>query len=107
MNFLKPNKLKIILTLPLLFLGIYATFSFMIWTSIGIETTLLDHLLAASLTDTVFQLLSVGGIAGLIIGNFLAVFTPVIILLTLVGVFQLFWSYFLSCLFVLVYKKLS
>ena len=107
MNFLKPSKLKIILTIPLLVVGIYATFSFMVGTSIGMETNLLDYLLVGGSIDIVFQLLSAGGIIGLLFGGFLVAFTPPVILLVLAGIFQLFWSYFLSCLFIFLVKKLS
>ena len=106
MNFLKPSKLKIILTIPLLVIGIYATFSFMVGTSIGMGTNLLDYLLAGGSIGIVFQLSSVGGIIGLLFGGFLVAFTPPVILFVLAGTFQLFWSYFLSCLLVFLGKKL-
>ena len=67
----------------------------------------LDYLLVGGSIDIVFQLLSAGGIIGLLFGGFLVAFTPPVILLVLAGIFQLFWSYFLSCLFIFLVKKLS
>jgi len=106
MNFLKPNKLKIILIIPFIIVGTYATFSFMVGASIGTEITLIDYLLAGNFISTIFQLFGAGGIVGLIFGDFLASFTPVIILIVLTGIIQLFWSYFLSCLLVFLGKKI-
>ena len=105
-KFLKINKLRIILAVIFFVLGVYGTFSFALWTSFGWDTTITDALLGGS---TVLQLLSVGGITGLVLGNFLSVFAdiiPVVVFIIIAGVFQLLWSYFLSCLIVFSGKKL-
>ena len=81
-------------------------FSFMMGISLGMDSTITSVLLSGGLFDTLLELLSVGGIIGLVLGNFLATFTPPIILITIAGVIQLFWSYLLSCLFVFAGKKL-
>lgn len=105
-KFFKINKLKIILTVIFFALGVYGTFSFALFTSFGWDTTITDTLLAGSFVDTVLQLLSVGGIVGLILGNFLASFTPIIVLIIIIGILQLLWSYVLSYLVVLIGRKL-
>lgn len=106
MNFLKLAKLKIILTIPLFVVGVLATFAFATATSIGIDSTITSVLLSGGIVDTFLELLSVGGIVGLVLGNFLATFTPVGVLMAIAGIMQLIWSYFLSCLFVFLGKKL-
>lgn len=104
--FTKPSKLKIILTVPLFIIGVLGVFSFMVGASLGMDSTIASVLLSGGLVDTFLELLSTGGIIGLILGNFLPTFIPVIILIFTVGIFQLLWSYFLSCLFVFLGKKL-
>lgn len=106
MNFLKPAKLKIILTIPVFIVGVYTTFSFAVAMSLGMDSTITNVLLSGGIVDTFFELLSVGGIVGLVLGNFLASFTPVGVLMAIVVIMQLIWSYFLSCLFVFLGKKL-
>lgn len=106
MNFLKPAKLKIILTTLLFIVGVLSTFVFAMATSIGIDSTITSVLLSGGIVETFLELLSVGGIAGLILGNFLATFTPVAVLIAIAGIFQLIWSYFLSCLIIFFGKKL-
>ena len=105
MIFLKLTKIKIILTTLLFIVGIYGVFSFMVGTSLGMDSTITSVLLSGGLFDTLLELLSVGGIIGLVLSNFLAMFTPPIILIIIAGIIQLFWSYFLSCLFIFLGKK--
>ena len=94
MNFLKPSKLKIILTIPLFVVGVFATILFMFLA--------LGDLLDGGFFDRVFQILSFGGIIGLMLVDFL----PTITLAVLAGIIHLFWSYFLSCSLVFLGRKL-
>ena len=103
MNLLKPTKLKIILAIPLLVLGAYGAFSFVIGLGLGMDTNIANLLLSGGLIESFFDLLSVGGILGLFIPSFIP--GGISILLTII--FQIFWSYFLSCLLVFLVKSYS
>ena len=101
MNFLKPTKLKIILAIPLLVLGAYGAFSFMIGLGLGMDTSIANLLLSGGLIESFFDLLSVGGILGLFIPSVIPGSLSILFTVTC----QTFWSYFLSCLLVFFGKK--
>ena len=110
MKFLDSSKLQIILAILFVSLGILGTIIFAIGTSMtGIDLTIKEVLsgaLGVGFISIILQLLSVGGIIGLILISFLDPFNPPIIFIFIVGMLQVFWSLFLSYLFAFLGKKL-